>query len=563
MRFIKIIAIPLLVFLFSCSGEDSTTPTPPEKPQEFDLSSKIIGVWEVDNSTGNAAQASTKQESEPACYIFSFVFNADGTFIIHYRYGTLEGNYDVLDETSISLNSDGKLSEISFSNNAIYLSAELDGICSRSFQCNRASYNSNGGCFTFLKCNDEKVWKKEENGKTVFLKFLNYYQGTWMRKFSIENGRMCYSVENNQLDDATLVMTRNSENMLVYIRETGSGNEIYNFSVNSNGDLELKKEIISGDITEIYVPAGQEELDSDIMYGECGTKTYIPDDIFEKRLIERGLDNVMDDYVLTENIAGITGLSFPKWEIKDLTGLQDFVSLTNLYVQPAELLEIDLTKNVNLERIFLSSPQLTELDITKNTKLESFYFEFGEIATIDFSQNTNLKAIELHLTTISSLDISENKKLEMLTVEGGNLSGLTTGTIETLWHINIDNQPLQSVDLSFFPNLREILLGDNQLNEIDLTSLRFLESMSLSGNKLTEIDLSSNSKLKELGIANNALTQLDLSNNPDLYSFYGPGNTNLECVQVTQAHLTQINDSSSASRWVIDDNSEFSLDCGY
>ncbi len=563
MRFLKIIAFTLIASLLSCSGEDPDPTPPSEKPKEFQLSTKIIGVWEVDNTTSNSQEANIKQEAGTPCYIFSFIFNADGTFIIHYRYGTLEGEYDVIDETSISLNSNGKISEINFSDDAIYFSAELNGICSTSFQCNKVTYNSAGNCFTFLKCNDEKVWKMEENGQMIFLKFLNYSQGTWMRKFRIENGRNCYTVQNNQLDDATLIMTRNIGNSLIYIRETETGNEIYNFMVNTNGYLELKIETVSEDTIEIYKPTDQAELNTYLSYSECGAKTYIPDDIFEQKLIDSGLDNVMDDYVLTENIVDITGVAFYNWEIRDLTGIQDFIALKDLYVQPAELFEIDLTKNVNLERLFLSSQEMTELDISKNTNLESFYFEFGQIESIDFSKNPNLKFIEIHGTTISSLDISVNKKLEMLTVEGGNLTSVTTGTNESLWHINLSFLKISEFDPSLFPNLKELLLGDNQLSEIDLTSSKFLESLDLSKNLFTQIDLSGNPELKEFTIAQNDLNSLDLSNNPDLYRFYGPDNTNLECIQVTQGHLDRINNNNSYLNWVKDEGTTFSLDCGY
>jgi len=36
--------------------------------------------------------------------------------------------------------------------------------------------------------------------------------------------------------------------------------------------------------------------------------TYVPDDNFEQRLIVLGLDDVLDNYVLTSNISGVTHL---------------------------------------------------------------------------------------------------------------------------------------------------------------------------------------------------------------------------------------------------------------
>ena len=45
--------------------------------------------------------------------------------------------------------------------------------------------------------------------------------------------------------------------------------------------------------------------------------TYVPDDNFEQYLINQGYDDVLDDYVLTANISGITQLTISD---KKITG---------------------------------------------------------------------------------------------------------------------------------------------------------------------------------------------------------------------------------------------------
>ena len=59
--------------------------------------------------------------------------------------------------------------------------------------------------------------------------------------------------------------------------------------------------------------------------------TYVPDDNFEQALIDLGYDDTLDDYVLTENISGVTELDVSSEEISDLTGIEDFTALTALY----------------------------------------------------------------------------------------------------------------------------------------------------------------------------------------------------------------------------------------
>ncbi len=59
-------------------------------------------------------------------------------------------------------------------------------------------------------------------------------------------------------------------------------------------------------------------------------KTYVPDDNFEQALIDLGYDDVLDDYVVTDSISGITLLNVQLKNISNLTGIEAFISLTSL-----------------------------------------------------------------------------------------------------------------------------------------------------------------------------------------------------------------------------------------
>ena len=58
-----------------------------------------------------------------------------------------------------------------------------------------------------------------------------------------------------------------------------------------------------------------------------GQQTYIPDDNFEQALINLGYDNILDDYVLTDNINTIQYLQVGGQNISDMTGIEDFIAL--------------------------------------------------------------------------------------------------------------------------------------------------------------------------------------------------------------------------------------------
>ncbi len=59
-------------------------------------------------------------------------------------------------------------------------------------------------------------------------------------------------------------------------------------------------------------------------------QTYVPDDNFEQALIDLGYDDVLNDYVLTANISGVTSLNVSQKAISDLTGIEAFTALTVL-----------------------------------------------------------------------------------------------------------------------------------------------------------------------------------------------------------------------------------------
>ena len=80
--------------------------------------------------------------------------------------------------------------------------------------------------------------------------------------------------------------------------------------------------------------------------------TYVPDDNFEQALINLGYDTgVLDDYVPTVNISGITSLDVHSKNISDLTGIEDFDALTELYCYTNQLTNLDVSAKINLIKL--------------------------------------------------------------------------------------------------------------------------------------------------------------------------------------------------------------------
>jgi hypothetical protein len=91
--------------------------------------------------------------------------------------------------------------------------------------------------------------------------------------------------------------------------------------------------------------------------------TYVPDDGFEQELIDRGHDDVLDNYVKTSNISSVTYLGFSQNTVSDLTGIEDFTALTDLYCSKNQVTHLDISQNPNLTQINLYQNPLYSLDL--------------------------------------------------------------------------------------------------------------------------------------------------------------------------------------------------------
>ena len=82
-----------------------------------------------------------------------------------------------------------------------------------------------------------------------------------------------------------------------------------------------------------------------------GQQTYVPDDNFEQELIYLGYDNFLDNYVQTSNINMLDSINLESINISDLTGIEDFVSLTFLGCGDNQLSTIDISQNILLKMV--------------------------------------------------------------------------------------------------------------------------------------------------------------------------------------------------------------------
>ncbi len=294
------------------------------------------------------------------------------------------------------------------------------------------------------------------------------------------------------------------------------------------------------------------------------TSTYIPDDNFEKKLIELGYDDVLNNYVLTSNIVNIdklylnNGINPESSKISDLTGIQDFTSLEELDISDHNLTSLDISNNLLLKYLNLSRNTIATIvgGVSNNINLESLHIFRNNLTAIDISKNVNLKDFRLSEDKITSVDVSKNINLERLSVLKGNFTSIDVSKNIKLKNLLLFESKFSSIDISKNINLEEFIATNNILNSIDVTNNIKLQTIYIFGNNLTSIDVTKNISLKELLINGNNLSSLDISNNSLLKTFDVRRNSNLNCIKVSQSQLNNI-----PQEWIKDSTATYSISC--
>ena len=255
-----------------------------------------------------------------------------------------------------------------------------------------------------------------------------------------------------------------------------------------------------------------------ISFNMFSQNTYVPDDNFEQALIDLGYDTVLDDYVLTANIVGVTTLDVAQKTISDLTGIEDFNALATFHCYDNQLSSIDVSQNLSLTGLYCHYNQLTTLDITQNTALVSLNCRTNQLSTLDVTNNTLLQQLSCNSNQLTTLDISHNTALTYL-------------------HCGINQ--LSSLDVSQNTAITQLYFYYNLLNSIDLSHNLALFDLSCYYNHLVSLDVSQNTALIKLLIYGNQLSSLDIRNgnntNISGVDFQAGDNPNLTCIFVDDA----------------------------
>ena len=194
-----------------------------------------------------------------------------------------------------------------------------------------------------------------------------------------------------------------------------------------------------------------------------------PDENFRLWLFEQDYGK---DGILTEReISGITYIDIGWQNISNLTGIEHFTALTDLYCFNNQLTTLDVSGFTALKVLYCSSNQLTTLDVSGCVALEALVCGSNQLTALDVSKNTALTSLSCGSNQLTALDVSKNTVLTGLHCVSNQLATLDVSNHIALEMLNCSYNQLATLDVSGCAALTELYCHYNQIKGAGMDAL--------------------------------------------------------------------------------------------
>ena len=182
--------------------------------------------------------------------------------------------------------------------------------------------------------------------------------------------------------------------------------------------------------------------------------------------------------------------------------------------------EINVYGAIDQFTCYDNGKNLIDLDVSQNVNLAELHCYNNPLSSLDVRQNVNLAKLHCYNNSLASLDVSQNMNLTYLDCGSNQLSSLDVRKNVNLTYLDCGNNPLSSLDVSKNVNLTRLYCGYNQLSSLDVSRNMSLIYLDCSLNQLSSLDVSQNINLTKLNCEFNELSSLDVRKNVNLKSLH-------------------------------------------
>lgn len=280
----------------------------------------------------------------------------------------------------------------------------------------------------------------------------------------------------------------------------------------------------------------------------------IPDSFFKDALIQKGIDTDGDNEISKLEALDVLSLSLTSLTITNLSGIEEFKNLEELWCEETEITILDLSKNEELLQLTCSNCLLQKLDVS-NTKITELDCHDNNIT--DIKLNNSMKILYCSSNNISDIDISICPNLEELDLAKNQISNIDiSNNHEFLKILNISNNLISDIDIQKNTKLTTLICNNTNLENIDVSKNNELWGIDCSNNSFYSLDVSNNPKIEILLCNSNNLNSLDLTNNTNL--------TKLNCsdnIELSKVCVVNVSEAENNENFLKDDATIWTTDC--
>ncbi len=213
--------------------------------------------------------------------------------------------------------------------------------------------------------------------------------------------------------------------------------------------------------------------------------------------------------------ANIYKLDLYNANITDLSGIEFFVGLRELYCPSNNLTQLSIGSLTNLVKLTCGQNPLQSLDLTGLN---------------------NLKEVQCHWTMINNFTLCDCPNLETFGLSQSQLTTFSIANRPNLTYLNLGHNELVNLQITNCDNLEMLWIRENHLSDLDFNSFPNLETLNVMYNLFTTLDVSSLTHLTTFYASGNYLaTSLNIKN--------GSTENNLEFDYIPNLHFVCADDS--------------------
>jgi len=133
--------------------------------------------------------------------------------------------------------------------------------------------------------------------------------------------------------------------------------------------------------------------------------------------------------------------------IFDLTGIKEFINITELNCHTNNLTSLDLSQNTVLTNLNCHTNNLTSLDLSQNILLTNLRCNINNLDNLDLSKNIALTNLNCHTNHLTNLDLSQNTALTQLYCNINHLTNLDLSQNTALTRLYCNKNELVSLNV--------------------------------------------------------------------------------------------------------------------